>query len=165
VLWVITPVLEGSPPYLPVQAVKDDIIPLEFPLPDGSKTVHVRAGQEISITVRDGLNVNPTIWGADADEFRPERWLKEKGVEDRRDLIHAQGNTLSFGDGYALLVREPFGDVDVWFLVRSRICLGRNFGTSVVNLVMNLVLTLVSDCRVQGTVTCNSKRDSGTDKS
>jgi cytochrome P450 len=60
--------------------------------------VRVRAGQEIAIPVRDGLNANPAIWGADAGAFRPERWLA-KNAGDRRDLIHAQGNTLSFGDG------------------------------------------------------------------
>jgi cytochrome P450 len=61
--------------------------------------VQVCAGQDISIPVREGMNINPDIWGPDAEHFRPERWLDDNDTEDRRSLIRAQSNVISFGDG------------------------------------------------------------------
>lgn len=52
-------------------------------------------GQVISIPVRDGINVDPLIWGEDASEFRPERWF-EKDVGERGV---GMGGILTFGDG------------------------------------------------------------------
>jgi cytochrome P450 len=83
---------------LAAQAVEDDTIPLTFPLPDGTQYIRVRAGQEIMIPVREGLNINMEIWGPDSELFRPERWLDGAGP-DHRDLIRAQYNMMTFGDG------------------------------------------------------------------
>jgi cytochrome P450 len=88
-------------------AARDDIVPLAFALPDGSTKLHVRKGTFILAPLRDGIAANPDIWGADAGVFRPERWL-EQAADDRRSLIRAQGNVLTFGDGI-------------------RVCLGRQF--------------------------------------
>jgi cytochrome P450 len=82
-----------------VKATADDQIPLEFPLPDGTRSIRVQAGQEIMIPVREGLNINPEIWGADAEQFRPERWIETVGSDDHRELIRAQHNVFTFGDG------------------------------------------------------------------
>jgi cytochrome P450 len=91
-------------------AAHDSTIPLAFPLPDGSTQVHVRKGTFITIPLRDGLSVNPDIWGSDACAFRPERWL-EPGTDARHELIRAQGNVYTFGDG-------------------ARMCLGRQFAVA-----------------------------------
>jgi cytochrome P450 len=53
---------------------------------------------------------NRDIWGADADEFRPERWLQaegESGAAYQERLQSLNANDLTFGGG-------------------SRICLGRH---------------------------------------
>ena len=79
------------------------MIPLRYPL-KGTKDVRfieVQAGQRIEILVRDGINVAEDIWGPDARQFRPERWLEKDGIPETVSEIHAQGNMLSFGDGYA----------------------------------------------------------------
>ena len=68
---------------------------------------------------------NPGIWGADADEFRPERWLQAEGESDsayQKRLQSFRASDLTFGGG-------------------SRICLGRHLALVE---VYKIVATLVS---------------------
>ena len=58
-------------------ALEDDLVPLAEPtLINGamSDVLPIRAGEIITISY-DLLNVSERIWGKDALEFRPERWL------------------------------------------------------------------------------------------
>ena len=50
--------------------MSEDVIPLNTPLPNGDTSIRVSPGQFISMPVRDGLNVDPLIWGDDALEFK-----------------------------------------------------------------------------------------------
>ena len=65
--------------------------------------VEVQAGQQIEILVREGKNLAEDIWGLDAREFKPERWLSDGGLTETVANIHAQGNILIFGDRYNIL--------------------------------------------------------------
>ncbi|GAA6004161.1 cytochrome P450 [Rhodotorula paludigena] len=62
-------------------AARDDIIPLSTPIPsasDPSRTIsHLRVtkGQDIFIPIR-AVNASKRIFGPDAEEFRPERWVE-----------------------------------------------------------------------------------------
>ena len=54
------------------------------------------------------MNRSTNIWGPDAKEFRPERWLEEGGIHGNADSIQGYHHLLTFSDG-------------------PRICLGRSF--------------------------------------
>ena len=87
-----------------MQPIKTDVIPLTYPLKGTKDTrfIEVQPGQRIEVMLRDGVNVSPDVWGPDAYEFKPERWLKEGGLPEAVADIHAPGNLLTFGDGYAI---------------------------------------------------------------
>ncbi|PFH47746.1 hypothetical protein AMATHDRAFT_42724 [Amanita thiersii Skay4041] len=94
-------------------AAEDDIIPLEFPLSGtNQKEVHVKAGQLIHIPIRDGINTDEAIWGSNANDFCPERWIEKGGLPPTVNQIRAQGHVLTFGDG-------------------PKVCLGRSFGANI----------------------------------
>ena len=77
-----------------------DTIPLKYPV-QGTNDYFVRVdeGQLIQIAVRDGVNTDERIWGPNAREFRPERWIEPGGLPDSVKDVHAPMNLLSFGDG------------------------------------------------------------------
>ncbi|KAJ7485126.1 cytochrome P450 [Mycena galericulata] len=57
--------------------MEDDILPLQTPFIDKKGKIHegipVRKGQKIYMPIR-ALNVDKSLWGEDAEEFKPERW-------------------------------------------------------------------------------------------
>ncbi|KAJ7064391.1 cytochrome P450 [Mycena belliarum] len=59
------------------QALQDDVIPLAQPVTDMHGEVHeslrIVKGTRIWVPIRN-MNREPEIWGADANEFIPERW-------------------------------------------------------------------------------------------
>lgn len=56
------------------------------------------------MAVRDGINIDSQIWGPDATQFRPERWLEEGALSGEVQKIHAQGHVLTFGDGCVMVL-------------------------------------------------------------
>ncbi|KDR69692.1 hypothetical protein GALMADRAFT_255863 [Galerina marginata CBS 339.88] len=107
-------------------ALHDDVIPLQFPIYGSTRReVHVKAGQIIQIPIRDGINADESIWGPDVDEFRPERWIEPDGLPSSVDFIHAQGRTLSFGDG-------------------PKACLGRIFALAEIKIVVSTIISQFS---------------------
>ncbi|PCH41962.1 cytochrome P450 [Wolfiporia cocos MD-104 SS10] len=104
------------------EAVEHDKIPLLFPTHGvGSPYVLVNPGQIVYIPVRDGINVDKTIWGPDAGVFRPERWLEDGALPDTVNSIHAPGHLMTFGDG-------------------PKICLGRNFAIAEFKIVVSTLV-------------------------
>ncbi len=95
-------------------------------LPDGS---FVPGGAAVGINPYV-VGRNKGVWGPDADEFRPERWLraKDEGEETYRlRLRQMNGADLTFGGG-------------------SRVCTGRNLATLE---VYKVVATLVRRYEIQ----------------
>ncbi|CDO70546.1 hypothetical protein BN946_scf184579.g2 [Trametes cinnabarina] len=83
-------------------ALKDDVIPLSTPIvtPSGEKLTSVRiaAGQVFHIPFST-IQVNPAVWGPDATEFNPDRWLTPGGVPPPSELPHGWSGLVTFCDG------------------------------------------------------------------
>lgn len=71
------------------------------------------------------LHRNPQVWGADAGEFRPERWLADDGKSLRPEPV--EGSFVGFSRG-------------------TRRCLGRRFAESEYAAVLSDVLR---NCRIE----------------
>ncbi|KAA1474654.1 cytochrome P450 [Dentipellis sp. KUC8613] len=81
-------------------AANDDVIPLAFPV--STKTgetidaIPVRKGQAVHISV-SAYNRMPEIWGEDAQEFNPDRFLGSRGAKQTSVGVYA--NLLNFSGG------------------------------------------------------------------
>ncbi|PIL23347.1 cytochrome P450 [Ganoderma sinense ZZ0214-1] len=73
-------------------ATKDAILPLQDPIRattgEETQAVHVPAGTNVIISIL-GANRNPRIWGDDAGEWRPGRWLTARRQRGSRRGGHA----------------------------------------------------------------------------
>ena len=107
-----------------MKAHEDDVVPLSHPILTASgelaDSIFVARGTALRIPIA-GVNRSEALWGEDANEFDPTRWLRsgsgEATVEDemlkdpvggRAAEIHGYRHLLTFSNG-------------------PRACLGRNF--------------------------------------
>ncbi|KAM3475810.1 hypothetical protein MY5147_003562 [Beauveria neobassiana] len=79
-------------------AVKDTVLPLGGG-PDGRSPILVKKGQDIGYSVHV-MHHRTDLWGADADDFRPERWEKRKPGWDY--LPFNGGPRICIGQQFAL---------------------------------------------------------------
>ncbi|KAH7875268.1 cytochrome P450 [Lentinula edodes] len=82
-------------------AVKDDILPLNTPVTDKNGIVHreicIKKGQHLLLAI-SGVNLAKEIWGEDAMDFKPERWLS-KLPETVNSIPGVWGNMMTFLGG------------------------------------------------------------------
>ncbi|TFK96159.1 cytochrome P450 [Pterulicium gracile] len=88
-------------PNLAREAGKDDVIPLSYPVQTRSgewvNSVTVKKGQAIGISIC-AYNRIRAVWGDDANEWNPDRWMKDGVRHDTVNLgVHA--NLLTFSAG------------------------------------------------------------------
>ncbi|KIY62356.1 cytochrome P450 [Cylindrobasidium torrendii FP15055 ss-10] len=106
---------------LPRYAAAADVIPLAFPvtLKDGTvtKSVPIKKGERVLCSLIS-YNYLPSVWGADADEWNPERFLDGREINSNVGMF---GKLLSFSAG-------------------ARGCLGWRFAVLEIQIVISLML-------------------------
>ncbi|OAX33612.1 cytochrome P450 [Rhizopogon vinicolor AM-OR11-026] len=112
-------------------AAADDVIPLSEPVCTASgkmtESISVAKGTFISIPIAS-INCSTAIWGPDAKQFKPDRWLTEEGISGKAKEVQGHRHLLTFIDG-------------------PRTCLGKDFAitefkTVLLVLVKNFVFEL-----------------------
>ncbi|KAI0725523.1 cytochrome P450 [Fomitopsis betulina] len=107
--------------YAPVSATvrianKDDIIPLDRPYVDTTGKVcdHIRApkGTRFSIPII-AINRSKDLWGADANEFKPERWISGSVPDAAHHIPGVWGNLLTFLGGPRACIGYRFSLVEM----------------------------------------------------
>ncbi|KAF8587462.1 cytochrome P450 [Ramaria rubella] len=106
-------------------ATNDLVLPLNAPLTSlGGKlvdSIHVAKGTSVSVSIRL-VNRSKAIWGEDAKEFKPSRWLySESGISDKAKEIHGWAHILTFIDG-------------------PKACLGRQFAIMELKIVLSTLI-------------------------
>ncbi|KAJ7167215.1 cytochrome P450 [Mycena crocata] len=80
-------------------ATKTDYIPLHTPYIDAKgiprNTVRVDKGDKVYIPIR-AVNRSQDLWGPDAEEFKPERWLENSVPNQTKAIPSVWSNTMSF---------------------------------------------------------------------
>ncbi|KAJ3980614.1 cytochrome P450 [Lentinula detonsa] len=102
-------------------AMKDDFIPLSVPYTDRKGEVHneiqVHKGDSISIPVL-AINRSKSLWGEDAREFKPERWMTPGGIPSTASSIPGVwGNMMSFLGGAHACIGYRFSLVEMKALI------------------------------------------------
>ncbi|KAG9009824.1 hypothetical protein FRB94_013563 [Tulasnella sp. JGI-2019a] len=102
-------------------AMKDDVLPLRYPIRDpktgeGIRSLVIKKGQTIHVS-HMAINRSKAIWGEDASEFKPERWMSTLPDNDngKPGVVHA--------------IPPPPGSTQGWngtftFVEGPRICIG-----------------------------------------
>lgn len=101
--------------------VNDDVIPLRWPVrsPDGKHVLHeipVTKGQVIHIPSRT-VNRLARVWGSDAEEFVPERWLDPTRIPNSDDLTNGWSGLFSFSEGPRTCVGFRLGTFERGFVI------------------------------------------------
>ncbi|KAG8884502.1 hypothetical protein FRB98_002365 [Tulasnella sp. 332] len=93
-------------------AAQDGIIPLRFPVKNRKtgqemNSVKIKKGQLIYVS-HAAVNKLPTVWGPDAAEFRPERWLPgnpgASPLPNRSDVSKGWNGMMTFLEGPRLCI-------------------------------------------------------------
>ena len=73
------------------------------------ESISIAKGEAVTVSIK-ALNMMESIWGKDARQFVPERWLTEDGIPAKAKELPGYHHILTFVDG-------------------ARMCLGRVFAT------------------------------------
>ncbi|KAJ7438810.1 cytochrome P450 [Mycena galericulata] len=116
---VVREILRLHPPAAPGmfrEAVADAVLPLSTPITgtDGAvmSSINVPKGTTIYIAIA-AANHNKQIWGEDALEFRPDRWIDGKVESVTQKMCGIYGNTMTFLGGGRSCVGFKFAQLEM----------------------------------------------------
>ncbi|KAG1729375.1 cytochrome P450 [Suillus lakei] len=102
----------------------DDVIPLSEPVCNASgemtDSISIGKGSLMVISIR-AINRSSVIWGPDAKEFKPDRWLTEEGISGKAKEVQGHRHLLTFVDG-------------------PRTCLGKDFAIAEFKTVLSVLV-------------------------
>ncbi|KAG1729407.1 cytochrome P450 [Suillus lakei] len=102
----------------------DDVIPLSEPVCNASgemtDSISIGKGSLMVISIR-AINRSSAIWGPDAKEFKPDRWLTEDGISGKAKEVQGHRHLLTFVDG-------------------PRTCLGKDFAITEFKTVLSVLV-------------------------
>ncbi|KAG2147476.1 cytochrome P450 [Suillus bovinus] len=110
---VVHEILRLHPPVTEFNRVArvDDVIPLSEPVRTQSgkmtNSISIAKGSLIVIPIR-AINRSSTIWGPDAKEFKPDRWLTEDGISGKAKEVQGHRHLLTFVDGPRTCLGKDF---------------------------------------------------------
>ncbi|KAG1882722.1 cytochrome P450, partial [Suillus subluteus] len=92
-------------------AAADDVIPLSEPVrtESGEVTDNICIAKGTLITIPGAaINRSSAIWGPDAKEFKPDRWLTEDGISGKAKEVQGHRHLLTFVDGPRTCLGKDF---------------------------------------------------------
>jgi len=95
-------------------AWSDDVVPLSKPIVGISGKLHrelVIPKGTLAVISIFGYNLNQTVWGADADQWRPERWFEATGEPE--SPVGAYGNLATFSGGVRTCIGWRFAVIEI----------------------------------------------------
>ncbi|KAG1766150.1 cytochrome P450 [Suillus occidentalis] len=105
-------------------AAADDVIPLSEPVrtESGEMTDSISIAKGTTIRISSAaINRSAAIWGPDAKEFKPDRWLTEDGIGGKAKEVQGHRHLLTFVDG-------------------PRTCLGKDFAIAEFKTVLSVLV-------------------------
>ncbi|KAG1750208.1 cytochrome P450 [Suillus lakei] len=105
-------------------AAADDVIPLSEPVrtESGEMTDSISVAKGTLITIPGAaINRSSAIWGPEAKEFKPDRWLAEDGISGKAKEVQGHRHLLTFVDG-------------------PRTCLGKDFAIAEFKTVLSVLV-------------------------
>ncbi|KAI0712968.1 cytochrome P450 [Cerioporus squamosus] len=104
--------------YLPRVAVKDDVIPLAYPIVSTSgetmTEIPVHAGQVIFTSFATYHRIKD-VWGEDADEWNPDRWSRP--ATGKQTNVGVFANLMSFSAGVRACIGWKFSVIEMQALL------------------------------------------------